>query len=249
MAQSGYGKILLFNDFCGPEIPVANAVAYGTTAGGCHYYLGDYKITGDLADTDAGVVGLAKAGGWVRLTGTNEDNAGCAAGTEAVFSPALNGTIAVEARVETQALTARNLFVGLCDVNNDASLLPPCTGDTVTMTLTASDLVGFCFDSQLTNGNWMCVYNGGSTTGATATAGIDSLVTLVAAQSDVLRVEVDPDGRARWYVNGELKFTVAGAVSTTVLQGTLVGCFATTTTITDLDVDYIATEANRDWTV
>ena len=154
MAQSGYGKILLFNDFCGPELPVANAVAYGTTAGGCHMYLGDYKITGDMADTDAGIVALAKAGGWARLTGTNEDNAGCAVGTEAVFSPALNGPIAVEARVETQALTARNLFIGFSDVNNDASLLPPCTGGTTTITLTASDLIGFHFDSQLTAGGF-----------------------------------------------------------------------------------------------
>ena len=30
--QSGFGRIELFDDFCGPEIPVANNVAYGTTA-------------------------------------------------------------------------------------------------------------------------------------------------------------------------------------------------------------------------
>ena len=106
MAQSGYGKILLFNDFAGPEIGVLNAVAYGTSAGGCNYYLGDFKVTGDLADTDAGVVGLSKSNGWVRLTGTDEAEAGCVIGTEAVFSPVLNGPFAIEARVETQALTA-----------------------------------------------------------------------------------------------------------------------------------------------
>jgi hypothetical protein len=245
MAESGYGRIRLFEDFTGHEIPVAIAVAMTAAAG---YAMGPFKVTGDMADTDAGVVLLDKAGGWARLTGTNEDNAGCGVGTNAIFSPALNGPLALETRVEGQVLTARNYFAGFCDVNNDASLLPPCTGATTTMTLTASDLCGFCFDSQLTNGNWMCVYNGGSTTGATATAGIDSGVALAAAVSDVLRVEIDPNGTARWYINGDLKFTVVNAVSTTVLQCALVGCFATTTTITDIDVDYIATEANRDWT-
>ena len=246
MAQSGYGKVCLFEDFTGANMPIAIAVAVDAAAG---YHIGPYKVTGDLADTDAGVVTVDKAGGWVRLTGTNEDNAGCTVGTNAIVSPALNGPFSCEARVEGQVLTARNYFVGFCDVNNGASALPPCTGATTTMTLTASDLVGFCFDSQLTNGNWMCVYNGGSTTGATATGGIDSLIPLVAGESQVLRVEVDSDGTARWYIDGALAFTVAGAVSTTVLQGSLVGCFATTTTITDIDVDYLATEFNRDWTV
>jgi len=99
MAQSSYGKIRLFNEFAGPEIPVANAVGYGTSAGGCNYYLGDYRVTGDLAETDTGVVGLAKTGGWVRIGANNEDGKGVAIGTEAVFSPSLNGPLAIEARV------------------------------------------------------------------------------------------------------------------------------------------------------
>ena len=250
MAQSAYGKILLFNDFAGPEIPVATNVAYGTTAGGCNYYLGDFKVTGDLADTDAGVVGLAKANGWVRLTGTNEAEAGCAVGTEAVFSPTLNGPFAIEARVETQTLSARNLFIGFCDVNADASVVPPTVGSGTTVTLTASDLCGFSYDSTYTDSaDWHMAYNGGSTTGETTSTSIDADEDVVASTSQVLRVEIDTNGTARWYIDGKLKQTVTGAVSTTVLQGALVGCFGTTTTVTDIDVDYIAVEANRDWTV
>ena len=251
MAQSGYGKILLFNDFCGPEIPIATNVAYGVTAGGCSYYLGDFKVTGELEDTDSGVVGLSKSNGWVRLTGTDEAEAGCTIGTEAVFSPALNGPFAIEARVETQAVTARNLFVGFCNVNADAAAVPPTVGATTVTTLTASDLCGFSYDSTYgtdTN-DWHMAYNGGSTTGEVLSTNINADEDVVAGTSQVLRVEIDTNGTARWYIDGKLKQTVTNAVSTTVLQGALVGCFATTTTVTDLDVDYIAVEANRDWTV
>ena len=92
-------------------------------------------------------------------------------------------------------------------------------------------------------------YNGGATTGEVLSTNINADEDVVAGTSQVLRVEIDTNGTARWYIDGKLKQTVTNAVSTTVLQGALVGCFATTTTVTDLDVDYIAVEANRDWTV
>ena len=41
MAESGPGLIRFFNDFGGAEVPIATNWAYGTTAGGCNYYLGD----------------------------------------------------------------------------------------------------------------------------------------------------------------------------------------------------------------
>ena len=56
MAQAGPGKIRLWNDFCGPEIPIANIVAYGTTAGGCTLSLGDYSVKGEIEVDDSGAV-------------------------------------------------------------------------------------------------------------------------------------------------------------------------------------------------
>ena len=248
MSQSGYGRIRLFNDFCGPEIPVANAVAYGTSAGGCNYYLGDFAVKGDLGETDTGVVALGITSGAVRISGNNEDGKGVALSTDLVFSPALNGTIAVEARVQAQALTTRSIFVGLCGTIAD-DVAEPLTSTTVTHTLTATNLCGFVLDSQLTAAAvWHAVYNGGSTTGATASTTTTTGVTAVAAEWDVLRLEVDDNGTARYYINGVLESTVVGAVSTTALQGALVGCWGTTTTAADLDVDYFAVQANRDWT-
>lgn len=248
MAQSGYGKILMFEDFGGGEFPVANAVAYGTSP--THAYLGDFKITGKFAPTDAGIVGLAKAGGWGRLTGTNEADEGIAVGTEVCFSPALNGPLGIEARVETQVLTARNLWLGFADVNADANV-PPVTGATTTLTLVASDLCGFVFDSTLTAAaDWHMTHNGGTTTGATdSTTVVAGSDTLIASTSVVLRLEIDTNGTARWYIDGVLRQTVVNALDPTVLLSGTVACYGTTTTITDIDVDYLAVEANRDWTV
>lgn len=246
MAQSGVGKIRLFDDFCGPEIPVAITVANTAAAG---YYIGPYAIKGDLADNDAGVVALAITSGAVRLTGTNEDTFGCALTTEQIFSPALNGTIVVEARVQTQVLTAREIFVGLSSVAAE-DIIPPLTyvGATST-TNTAANFAGFFLSTELTAaGYWHCVYNGGTTTGPTVTTGTNSGVLAVAAEWDVLRLEVDPNGTVRWWINGNLEFTVATAVSTTVLQGVICSPFANANTVTDLDVDYLLVEANRDWT-
>lgn len=246
-AQSGYGRIRLFNEFGGPEIPVANAVAYGTTAGGCNYYLGDFAVKGDLGETDTGVVALAKAGGWVRVSGNDENGKGVSIGTEICFSPTLNAPLAIEARVEMQAITARVVWVGFCGTHAD-DVAEPVTATGTTLTLVADNLCGFLFDSQLTATKWHMPYKGGTTTGPTTSTNVESSVTPVAAEADILRLEIDRDGAARWYINGVLEQSVAGAVSTTALQSGFLAVFGTTTTAADADFDYLAVEAERDWT-
>jgi hypothetical protein len=248
--QSGFGRIELFDDFCGPEIPVANAIAYGTSAGGCNYYIGPFKVTGDLGETDTGIVGLdGTVNGVIRLSGNNENGKGAAIGTGIHFSPVLNGTLVAETRVQRAAVTAGVVFFGFCDVNAD-DVAEPLTSSGTTLTLTASDICGFALDSQLTaTATWHMPYNGGTTTGATDSTTVVSDVVAVLAEWDILRVEIAPNGTAFWYINGELKQTVANAVSTTVVQGAYVGCWGTTSTAASVDVDYLHVSANRDWTV
>lgn len=251
--QSGVGKIRLFNDFCGPEIPVANAVAYGTTAGGCNYYLGDFCVKGRLGQDDTGVVALSKASGWVRMGYTDENNVGAWIGSEICFSPTLNGTMVVECRCEHRVLTTKNAFIGFIGtcVDNCVEII---TSDTTTCTR-AGNAVGFMFDSQITSSLtaatavWHMPYMISTTTSQTATA-IASSQVAVAEEADILRVEVDNNGAARWYINGVLEQSVGAALAADV--GTLmaggVGVWGTATTDADLDVDYLLVEANRDWT-
>ena len=253
MAQSGPAKIRLWNDFCGPEIPVANAVAYGTTAGGCNYYLGDYSVKGDLADTDAGIVALAVPSGAVRVTGTDEDNKGVALVSELVFSVPLNGTLIVEARIQLQALTARNIFVGFTGTMADDLVAPVRDSNGTTHTLTATDVIGLNFNSIYTGTQlfWHTIHNGGTLTGATATSDTLTSVAPVAGEWQVLRVEIDRDGTVEYWIDGTKLATIknAATVTSTDMLGAIVGSFATASTATDVDVDYMLVNANRDWAV
>ena len=251
--QSGVGKIRLFNDFCGPEIPVANAVGYGTTAGGCNYYLGDFCVKGDLGEDDTGIVDLEKSSGWVRISYNDENGKGVWIGSGLSFSPTLNGTMVVEARVEHRALTTKNAFIGFIGTQADdcAEII---TNSTTTCTR-VGNAVGFMFDSQVTinTATATCCYHMpymiSTTTSQVATA-IASSQIIVAAEADILRVEIDPDGAARWYMNGKLEQSVAAALAADVgtLMGGGIGCWGTASTDADLDIDYILVEANRDWT-
>ena len=242
--MGGCGKIRLFDDFCGPEIPVANAEA-ATTPG---HFIGPFKVLGDTAETDSGVVALSKASGYVRLTGNDEDGKGVALCSEVSFSPVLNGPIIVEARVEMSALTARSVFIGLAGTVAD-DVAEPVTSTTTTITKVVPCL-GFILDSQLTAGTyWHMPYILASDTTQTSTTVVASQAA-VAGESDVLRLEVFPDGSAKWYINGKLEQSVGAglAATTTTLLGLICGVWGTTTTACDLDVDYLLVEANRDWT-
>jgi len=247
--MSGNGKIRLFNDFLGPEIPIGNAVAYGSTAGGCHSFIGDFKLTGSIHDTDSGIVSVGKASGYARLLSSASANGdGLALGTEVSLSPALNGALVLEARVEMAALTARNVFIGFSSANADEAK-EPATATTTTITKVVP-CVGFLFDSQLTaSTGWHMPYILASDTTQTSTNVVSSQ-TAVAAESDVLRIQVNPDGSAEWWINGKLEQTVGAGLAATpaTLMAALVGVWSTTTTVGSLDVDFIEVTANRDWT-
>lgn len=242
--MSGVGRIALFDDFCGPECAVGNAEA-ATTPG---HILGPFRITGDTVETDTGVVALDKANGFIRISGNNEDGKGVAIGTNVVFSPVLNGPLVLECRLELAALTTRVIFVGFATANAD-DVAEPCTATTTTITKVVP-CVGFLLDSQLTASTaWHMPYILATDTTQTSTTVVSSQVA-VAAESDILRIEIDPNGAARWFINGKLEQSVgAGLAATpaTLLAG-MAACFGTTTTAADADLDYLLIEANRDWT-
>lgn len=243
--QSEFGRFIggpngLFIDFTSEEVPVAGTVQSPIILGG------GFKLIGEGNNADDGLVLQNALNGVGRLTTTDEDTEGMAVATEPAFDPANNGTLVMEARVSLPAQTARSVFVGFNDDVGDV-VTEQVTGATATITYVTSDCVGFLFDSQLTSKNWHMVYKGGTTTAITASGSLDSGILPVNGEFDILRVEIDPNGTARWYINGKLEQTVAGAASTTVNLGVLCGVWATTTTVATLDVDYVACRANRHW--
>ena len=242
-AQGEPGRIRLFYDFYG-EDSIANTAELRS--------LGPFCVGGQgNAEVDAGVPTLAGIlSGAGRLTTTNEDNHTTLVGTQAAFDVALSGTLVLETRVQMENLDTKEVFIGFSDIAPETLSIETdiLTGATATMTNTASDFVGFFLSAELSDDeDWHAVYNGGTASAVTTSTSLDLDDDAVAGEWQVLRLEVAPNGNTRWYVDGDLKKTVAGAASTSVNLGLCVGVEAKGANIETLDVDYILVKANRDW--
>jgi len=247
MAQSEKGKIEIFEDFLGVEVAVAETAATDS--------IGDLRLIGQgIAETDSGAVSLESDGlnGVIQLTTTNEAEHTAGLTTAKCFDVGLMGTIVAEARVRFTDLDTKEFYFGFTDVNDDTAILEGGNihGATTTITLTASDLCGFFLSAELTDDeDWHMVYNGGATTGETTSTSIDADDDAVAGEFQVLRLEIDNNGTARWYIDGVLKQTVSGAVSTTTDLACMAMVEAKGAAVETVDIDYILVRANRDWTV
>jgi len=249
MVQSGDSRLMISEDFLGgTEVGVASTTAPPINWPPYLTFVGQ-----GIADNDSGAVMLDSDGlnGVVQLTTTNEDVHCAGFQTPVMFDVALNGTIVLEARVRQAALNTGEVFIGFSDVATDLAIIEGaiCHGDTVTLTLTASDLIGFLMASDLTdNSDWHGVYNGGTTTGQTTSTSVDFDSGATAGEYQVLRLELFPNGTAEWWVDGVLEQTTTGAVSTSVDLCLNVLVESKTSAVKTLDVDYIKVWANRDWT-
>ena len=244
-AQSGVGSIRLFNDFCG----VANYLALTADTAP----LGDFYAGGESFEVaTAGALGLqsdALSGVIELLTDTTNLDT-IFVGTSVSFDVALMAPIVVEARVRFDALTARAAFIGLTSILSVDEQMDDILdiASATALTLTAG-LAGFFFSSEITaSADWYMVYNGGTTTGETTAATIAAGDVAVLGEWQVLRLEVDNNGTARYYIDGVLQQTTTGAISTTT--DVAVCCGVTNTdgaTAARMDVDYLLVTANRDW--
>ena len=250
MVQSGDSRLVINEDFLGgTEVAVASTTAPPINWPPFLTFVGQ-----GIADTDSGAIILDSDGmnGVVQLTTNNEDVHCAGFKTPVMFDVALNGTIVLEVRARQAALKTGEVFIGFSDVATDLAIIEGaiCHGDTVTVTLTASDIVGFLMASDLTdNSDWHGVYNGGTTTGETTSTSVDFDAGATAGEYQVLRLELFPNGTVEWWVDGVLEQTVTGAVSTSVDLCLNVLVETKTTAVKTLDVDYIRIWANSDWTV
>ena len=248
MAQGSVGRIRIFEDFIGAEIPVALTTDVEN--------LGPFKIGGEgLEDSDTGATVFDSDGlnGVIRLISGNTDKDTTALMTGTMFDVGLMGPINIEVRVRMVDLDDKQVFIGLTDTNDDDQDQDTdiITTDATVVTLQASDLVGFYWSSELetSDEDWYGVYNGGTTTGVTTAASVDLDADATAGEFQVLRLEVAPDGKTRWYVDGVLKQTVAGAISTSTDVGLVAMIEARAASNEYVYLDYLYVSANRDWTV
>ena len=247
MAQSGNGRICLFEDFFA-EDNIAHTAASRP--------LGQFTVSGQgCAEVDSGIPTLIHAtdslSGVGVMTTTDEVDHTILIGTPVAFDVGLMGTIVAETRVQFVDLDTKEVFFGFTDVDPEALGLQAAvlTGATETLTLTASDICGFYLSAELTDDeDWHTVYNGGTTSGETDSTALDSSDDAVAGEWQVLRLELFPNGTVSYYIDGVLIRTVAGAVSTSVDLSLILALDAKTAAIEIMHVDYLSVEANRDWT-
>ena len=242
-AQGEVGRIRLFYDFYG-EDPIAGTAPLRP--------LGPFSVGGTGSeDTDAGVPTIAGIlSGAGRITTTNEVDHTTMVGTQAAFDVALSGTLVLETRVQMENLDTKEVFIGFSDIAPETLSIEGniLTGAGTTITNSASDFVGFFLSAELTDDeDWHAVYNGGTASAVTDSTALDLDDDAVAGEWQILRLEIAPNGDTRWYIDGDLKKTVAGAASTSVNLGLCVGVEAKGAAIETLDVDYILVKANRDW--
>ena len=251
MPQSGEGRIRIFDDFIGFHVPIASTAA---PASAPYFTPSGFRVVGQgLAETDSGVVGLDADGvnGVVRFTTTDETEHSCGITTNQSFSMSLNSGVSIEARVRFENTATKQVYFGLTDVvTAGVGILEgeQMVGSGTGITLTASDLCGFMMSADLTDAtDWHGVYKGGSATASTTSTDVD-LDDVAGTDFQVLRLEVDSNGTARWYIDGDLKQTVTGAVSTTIVFAALLMVETKGNSVQTMDVDYVLIESNRDWT-
>ena len=245
MAQSGNGRIRLFNEFAS----VANTLALTADTA----QLGDFYAGGEgFEDNDAGIAGKDALSGVVTITSANTDADTTFIGTHFAFDVGLMGPIALEARVQLPDLDTKEIFFGLTSILSVDEQLEDIVQNASATTITMpADLVGFYLSDELTTvaGDWHAINNGGTATATTTTTNGQLNNVAVAGEWQVLRLEVMPNGTAFWYIDGVLKKTVENAASTSTNMAVCLAAAANTTQLAIFDCDYLMVEANRDWTV
>lgn len=254
MAEAGPGKIRLFEDFF--SVYDTSDIAANTTTPDT-VAIGPFSLFGEgLIEIDAGLLHLNALSGAVRMTTTNVGDDGTFLGTTNAFDVTLMAPIVLEARVQFNNLDTKRAFIGFTDAEGGSGKKDLSVEDdivaavTTTFTPVASDYVGFYLSAELTDDeDWHALFRGGTASQSTDTQLADFNIDAVAGEWQVLRLEIDPNGTVRWYIDGSLERTEANAVSTSVDLGLVVGVEAQGNNIEEMDIDYLLVTANRDWTV
>jgi len=243
-AQGEVGRIRLFNDFFG--VGDTLALTADTADLGAFYAGGE-----GFEDSDAGIAGKDALSGVVTITSGNTDADTTFIGTHIGLDVGLMGTIVLEARVQLPDLDTKEIFFGLTSILSVDEQLEDIVINASGTTLTIpADCVGFYLSDELTDDeDWHGIHSGGTATASTTTTAVDLDDDAVAGEWQILKLEVDSNGTARWYIDGDLKQTVKGACSTTTNLAVCLAAAANTTELAIMDVDYLLVKANRDWNV
>jgi len=252
IVQGEVGRVRMFEDFLGAEVPLALETHFEN--------LGQFVITGEgIEVSDGGSMLVLDSGG---LNGVGRftcddttDKDSMAIRTAICLDVGLMGTLVMECRIKSETIALQQNWFGLVNISNaddciEDEIVDTSSGGTTIDDLTATSMCGFLRTSEITaNTEWHAIWQGGTATGPATTTAAELGVDYVAGDYQILRLEVDPNGTARWYIDGVLLKTLAGAASTTTDMAAILMVESQSTAAAAMDVDYILVRANRDWTV
>ena len=199
-------------------------------------FLGDLVGDAWAVDADTGCSGAITAAklGTLRLTTDTTDNARVTAAHELNWAAELG--LVAEFRVKVDAITAVGIFVGFSDAKAEAAQTQPIegSGSSDGVTTTATDAVGFLFDTDMSTDQWHGIGVKGNTDGTLAS----SFGAPVAATYQILRLAVGSDETAYFWVDGTFKGSVASAVTGTVALTPIISVQNRSGTARNLDIDY-----------
>lgn len=202
-------------------------------------------VEGTDSSTSNGAVLAGGLGGVFQFT-TGDAGTGLAADMPQITSylnwKAANGNLCFEARLKLSRITNAYAFLGFTDVITlEAPIISAGSADTITTT--ASNAIGFMFDTRMTTDNWWLT-GVASDTDATAQ---DSDSAPVADTYQTFRIEISASGAAVFFIDGvQVGVAMSGAVTPSVaLTPTVaVGNTSGTSSFT-ADLDYWHAAMNR----
>ncbi len=168
-------------------------------------------------DTDrtAWAIATSAAGGAITCAGTTNGDVEKIAGA-CNWRPSTMGTIVFEARVKLDTSVTQGCFIGLSDDNTTDEV--PINLDTGTYTTTATDAVGFVYDSQ-EGTNWYIGSVAANVDGTQTATG----VVPTADVYQTLRSVLESNGNARFFIDGK-EITVSGAARSACVTSTVYLC-------------------------
>jgi len=207
----------------------------------------DPAFAGTTENSGTAALLVAKGNGVVTLgTGTSSGNR--SALTSGLNQKAEDGSLVFSAIVmNLTSVATRATFIGLTDT---VSLEMPIEISGTTLTTSATDAVGFVYDTDATTD---VVYIQG------VAADVDTALLSAQRQNrggatfvptagtyNEYRIEVNVDGDAYFYIDGEYVGMQANAVTPTVLLTPIVIVETRTTSAATVYADFVSSEAGRD---
>lgn len=243
MPQGSYGTIFQKNDFTSSFEDVTWAATSVDLGEGWYMVSVNEGTIQKVNDEDGGVIQFLTDVG-------NGDNVVLLSGP---FKPA-NGSISLEARFKVADDIANTaLWIGFSETMAQGTPVMPSEFSGTAMTYNGSGgMVGLMWDSDATTNAWRALAGDGGAVSNSGNYGANGTVATEAAvadEYDIVRVNLYADGRAEVWHDDELVASGQTSLTDTDVFYAVVMCETRTAAALEFEVDYVAVEAVRDWTV